>query len=136
MQMSSENLLASEEGRTLSAILDDFQGFSHENGIRPVVVYIPTKFQIYARLLTLRESGSQLLQDVQMRRVFDNSSVEALTRITETLGIQLINLMPEFRERADRGELLYYPFDSHWNSTGREVAAQFIAAKLAGGIVN
>ena len=130
-QKSAENLLASEEWTTLRAILEDFQAFSLETGIKPVVVYLPTKFQTYADLIT-PESGSQLLKDVQMRRAFNNSSMESLTRITEALGIQLINLMPEFRKRADRGELLYYPFDNHWNSAGREVAAQFIAPKLAG----
>jgi len=38
-----------------------------------------------------------------------------------------IDLLPAFEEAVARGELLYYPYDTHWNQAGHDLAAQVIA---------
>jgi len=39
-------------------------------------------------------------------------------------------LLPVFQQHVDAGELLYYPYDTHWNQDGQDLAAQTIAAAL------
>ena len=53
------------------------------------------------------------------------------SRITSDLELETIDLLPLFREATGRGELLYHPFDSHWNAAGRQRAAEHIAARAA-----
>lgn len=41
-----------------------------------------------------------------------------------------IDLLPAFRDAVARGELLYYPYDTHWNQAGHTLAGQTIAEML------
>ncbi len=45
-------------------------------------------------------------------------------------GWQFIDLTPAFAEAVGRGELLYYPYDTHRNQAGHDLAAQVIADAL------
>jgi hypothetical protein len=54
----------------------------------------------------------------------------AMIRLCENLQITLIDFAPWFDSLAKKGDLLYYPFDTHWNPEGRESAAAYIAGKL------
>ncbi len=110
-------------------MLVEFRDLSRESGIKPVLLYIPTKFQIYAKYAT-PESGWRFLKTVHERRPYEDDSIEALTAVAREVHMPLINLTPDFRRRAGRGELLYHPFDSHWNSAGREAAAAWIARSV------
>jgi hypothetical protein len=42
------------------------------------------------------------------------------------LTLPLSNLLPVFAQHAAAGRLLYYPFDTHWNREGIQVAAEEI----------
>jgi hypothetical protein len=61
---------------------------------------------------------------------FLDTSVEAFRILAKEAGMRAIDLTPELRRRAARGEALYHPFDSHWNSAGRRAAAETIALAL------
>jgi SGNH hydrolase-like domain, acetyltransferase AlgX len=53
-----------------------------------------------------------------------------MVRVSNGLHIKLASLTPIFEAAAKEGKFLYYPFDTHWNSTGREIAAAFVASIL------
>jgi hypothetical protein len=56
---------------------------------------------------------------------------DALRQLTEgRAGWRFIDLTPAFVEAVGRGELLYYPYDTHWNQAGHDLAAQVIAEAL------
>ena len=57
---------------------------------------------------------------------------EALSAIAAELDLELIDLLPPFRKAARAGELLYHPYDTHWNSAGRQRAAEHMATRLPG----
>ena len=62
-------------------------------------------------------------------------SLWALTALTAAasateLDLELIDLLPPFRKAAREGVLLYHPYDTHWNSAGRQRAAEHIATRL------
>jgi len=113
-------LTASEEWKRLRSLLEEFRELAVEQRSRPLVLYIPTKLQVYEPFLLegTGVTGSTLAPN------------EALRRIAADLDLELIDLLPAFRSAAAGGELLYHPCDSHWNSAGRQRAAEHIAARL------
>jgi hypothetical protein len=127
--LSVQQLLSSEEWQILRSLLAEFRRLSLANGIIPVIVFIPTKIQVYGGYFTL-ESGQNFLAKIESQLSFETNSVKALTTLTQELNLQLVNLMPHFKRLASEGKLLYYPFDTHWNSEGRQAAAEFVAASL------
>jgi hypothetical protein len=44
--------------------------------------------------------------------------------------IAFLDLSPTFQAVAATGVELYYPYDTHWNQSGHDLAAQSIAAHL------
>jgi len=94
-------------------------------GIRWVVVLIPEKEQVYRDLVPLSKwSGNQPLP---------HSSFDEIEAVLRGEGITVINLLKPFSEAAARGELLYWPDDTHWNTRGMEMAASYIRAVLESG---
>lgn len=123
-------LLASPGWTMLRERLAEFRAIAEADGIVPIVVYVPTKFEVYAPLLT-PESGVEVRAEAETLRPFLDSSAEALRTVAGAVGVELVDLLPDFRAHAASGELLYYPFDSHWNAAGRQAAAEQIAPRLA-----
>jgi hypothetical protein len=52
---------------------------------------------------------------------------EAVRRAAENAGFAFIDLVPAFRLNAERGNVTYYTYDSHWNSDGHALAGETIA---------
>jgi len=85
-----------------------------------MLVYIPIKFRVYDGLCDPPEDGyarTWKLNDLPSR----------LETWSATHGIPFLDLTPALRDRAARGELVYFPDDGHWNSSGNAVAASAIA---------
>jgi hypothetical protein len=126
---SAEELLTTHGWIALRKILADFQVISYQQKIVPVIVYIPHKMEVYAELIT-GQSGLTFRKRLDRQLVLMDNSVTAFRRIAADLHIDLVDLTPAFREAARKGELLYYPFDTHWNLLGRQTAARLIGSKL------
>jgi hypothetical protein len=127
--ISADDILSSEEGKTLRKLLDEFNLGSVQHRITPIVVYIPTKLEVYGEHFTQR-SGGRFLSKIDTQLKFQRNKMEAVETLSHESGVRLINLLPYFKELADRGKLLYYPTDSHWNSDGAQAAAEYIAATM------
>lgn len=52
-----------------------------------------------------------------------------LANIADGLGIEVINLLPEFRRRSAVGER-FFMVDRHWNAAGHDLAAGVVAGPL------
>jgi SGNH hydrolase-like domain, acetyltransferase AlgX len=126
---SAEQLLATEEWQALHALLIEFQHFCRESSILPVLLYLPTKSQVYAEYATAH-SGRRVLQAVAQQRHVRTNMVEALTTLAQRVELPLINLLSHFEQQAEAGNLLYYPFDEHWNVAGIQAAAEYIWQEL------
>ena len=122
---SAEQLLATAEWQALQARLTEFRHRCQAHGILPVLLYIPTKSQVYAAS-HLPYSGRRFLQAVARQRPVRTNMVEAITTLAQRIELPLINLLPHFQRQAEAGQLLYYPFDTHWNAAGIQAAAEFI----------
>jgi hypothetical protein len=120
---------SSPEWQALTTILREFKTVATANGIVPMVVFIPTAAHIYADYSTPQSGANWLrLRDAQ---VTGRANMEkSMILLTEELDLRLIDLAPAFDRAAAEGKLLYYPFDTHWNSEGRQVAAEVVAKAI------
>jgi hypothetical protein len=126
---SAEQLLATEAWQALHALLTEFRNLCRASGILPVLLYLPTKSQVYAEYAT-EHSGRRLLQAVARQRPIRTNMAEAITTLAQAVELPLINLLPHFDRQAEAGKLLYYPFDEHWNTGGIQAAAEYIWREL------
>jgi SGNH hydrolase-like domain, acetyltransferase AlgX len=122
-------LLKLHEWNHLKELLVEFKSIAEENNIVPIVLFLPTKAHIYAEYSTPdSETNWMTIRDQQIA-VKDHVATAVQTLCRET-GIELISLVPTFERAASQGEFLYYPFDTHWNSEGRQLAASVVAETL------
>jgi hypothetical protein len=129
LEGSPEQLLASREWQTLRFILGAYQQLCCENGIQPILVYIPSKIEVYADYATA-DSGQEFKRKLEKHYPYRNNASEAITILSKELNLSLINLLPYFKRLTEQGELLCYPFDSHWNFYGTNAAAKLIVLSL------
>jgi SGNH hydrolase-like domain, acetyltransferase AlgX len=134
-EASTATLANSQEWQALKQILTEFKDLCIENNIVPLTMYIPTAVSILAEHST-DESGKNwlALRDTQIAR--KRVTEEAFIALTRELKIQLVDLTPSFEAAANSGQLIYYTFDTHWNSAGREVAAAYVAQELKTKLLN
>ncbi|MFC1853895.1 hypothetical protein ACFL27_27235, partial [candidate division CSSED10-310 bacterium] len=124
---SKDHLLQCLEFRRLRILLDVFKNHATSQGIIPLLLYIPTKAQIYGSFYS-SDSGQLFLDKITKQLHYENNSVDAVLEIAHDLDLKTLNLLPYFKQLASQGSLLYYPFDTHWNIVGREAAADFMAS--------
>lgn len=125
----AEELLASEPWQTLRSLLSHFRQLSIENGIEPLLVYIPTRIEVYAPY-AIAESGAGFSEKLASYAPYRASARMAFSALAADLHLGLIDLMPDFERRAAQGELLFHPFDTHWNRNGIRAAALAIGSFL------
>lgn len=87
--------------------------FLAKRGVRLVVVMVPDKEQVYRELIPPRELEGRELPP---------SCFWTLEERLRAEGIPVVNLLRPFRARAERGELLYWADDTHWNERGIQIA--------------
>lgn len=117
------------------------------------LIFSPTKEQLYYRYIY--ETDRQWIRGVgeepyineqglllwRSRPYSADEEPELLARLTDQRdaiarlvaskpGWHFIDLLPAFEEAVGRGELLYYPYDTHWNQAGHDLAARVIADYL------
>jgi len=126
---SAAQLLATAEWQALHALLTEFHHLCRASGILPVLLYIPSKSQVYAEY-ALPHSGRRFLQAAARQHPIRTNMVAAITTLAQQSELPLINLLPYFEQQAEAGKLLYYPFDTHWSGEGIQAAADYIWQEL------
>jgi len=124
-----DELLKLNEWKVLRELLGQFRTVAAENNIVPVVLFFPTKAHIYAEY-SISESDPNWMK-IRDEQIAAKHNVEAtLGTLCQEKGIELISVSPAFERAASQGKFLYYPFDTHWNSEGRQIAASVVAERL------
>jgi hypothetical protein len=117
---------------------------------RFLLVYIPSKEHVYLPYLEDAETLRRVYADVPtlaldeagylqfttlpatreltLRYMDDQASL--LADFAEDQDVAFLNLTSAFQEEAGTGAELYYPFDTHWNQRGHDLAAQTIASYM------
>ncbi|MGD8377932.1 MAG: hypothetical protein PVF68_17520, partial [Acidobacteriota bacterium] len=128
--LTTGELLRRPEWKHLGSLLFEFSRLCSQNGAEPIVAYAPMKFQIYAPLVG-PGSGERFRAVVREHLPTLLASRDAVVRLALEAGIEVVELVAPFQERASHGGLLYHPFDTHWNLEGRRCAAAVLATRLS-----
>lgn len=123
-------LLMTNEWNILKELLGQLKTIASENNVVPIVVFIPIKAHIYAEYTTSDDATNWMTTKGQQIAAKDNTE-SALRALCREIGLGLISLSPAFERAAGQGKFLYYPFDTHWNSEGRQFAASVVAERLS-----
>jgi len=126
---TSTELLEREEWKRIRAIIADFKALAMQSMMVPIVVFIPTKLEVYGSLFD-QHSGSRFLSRINDQLQFEMNTSESLEAVCQEQRLQIVNLLPSFKTLARQGEKLYHPFDTHWNLTGRRIAAELLAKSI------
>jgi hypothetical protein len=116
------------------------------------LIFIPTKEQLYYPYIYdterqwIREIGQKQVLDENRHLQMEPNPIpledeaafiaqttgqrDAVAALAEELGWRFIDLLPAFQAAVAQGQVLYYPYDSHWNPDGHELASQVIAEYL------
>jgi hypothetical protein len=146
-----EGFEASANWRVVAEALDALAASANADACR-LVMFIPTKEQLYYPYIypserrwlrgvgsvVVIEGGDRLaLRDAPYDELMESERMlhftdqrDALARLALEKGWQFLDLSVAFAEAVARGDLLYYPFDTHWNQAGHELAAAVIADYL------
>ena len=128
-ELSLDQLQRSPDFGVLQRLVTEFKDVSVAAGIVPMLVFIPTKAGVYGPLVA-DGSGSSVLARMPTQLKIEAVSFEAVKSLAQQLRLSFVDLRTPFRALARQGELLYYPLDTHWNSRGRQAAAEVLARAL------
>ncbi len=124
-------------------------------GARLLFVYLPSKSHVYLPYLDDSETVARVFADVptlaldeagflqftnqtatpELTRQHMDDQARLLADFAAAQGFLFLDLTPSFQAEAGTGAELYYPFDTHWNQSGHDLAAQTIAQYLEGRLV-
>lgn len=96
--------------------------YCRDRGITLVVVLIPDKEQVYRERLPASLGTAS--------GPFPDSALNGIEKGLKDGGVRVVNLLAPFRAAAQKGELLYWPDDTHWNSRGMDLAATQVGESI------
>lgn len=128
-EMTIKAMLATEELQAIRRFFGEFREVCQNNGIAPLILYIPTALQVYAPYTT-QASGKRWLDSHNRQMALRENTERAIKIVADESRLEVVSFTPLFQRAAAEGNMLYYALDAHWNAVGREIAARFIAEAL------
>ena len=146
LSLSKEAIAASQNYRLVGDTILQVQEVSKAAEAEFLLVYVPSKSHVYLPYVTDPETVAQVFTDVPVIELDDTgflqfrnktASPEAVRQHMDDQAdlmadfaaehdIRFLDLTPSFQEEAGAGVELYYPFDTHWNQLGHDLAAETI----------
>lgn len=137
-----ESLRANAGWRTVREVFPRVAAELAERDVRLLVVYVPTKAQVYLPYVAEDAELAHAVASfgkrkpaaeppaVLWRRVMENrDNVERLLdELCRAEGIRFLSLTPVLRELAQNGELGFLSADTHWNERGQRAAVEPLAS--------
>jgi hypothetical protein len=106
-------------------VLGEAGELCRRQGARFLVVFVPSKDRIYL-------DRARFAADAEPRHWERNDLPDRLAAAVRQADpdAEFLDLTPVFRQRAARGEVLYFLQDTHWSPLGHATAADAIATSL------
>ena len=147
LSLSRETIEASQNYHLARETILQVQELSESAGANLLLVYVPSKSHVYLPYLSDPETIAQVFIDVPRLELdetgfiqfTDETTTPELTRqhmddqarlladFAAEHSISYLDLTQTFQEEASAGVELYYPFDTHWNQLGHDLAAETIS---------
>ena len=140
LKLSLEELKASRGWELTRASYQEMDRLVRSQGSELVVVFMPSKAQVYLPLLQASFEAREL--ERAFRLCFRDQPYApalevvvrnrlALNQLMRTFcaaeGIPFLDLTPELQAAVEGGRNVYFPDDSHWNAAGHERGAVALA---------
>jgi hypothetical protein len=146
LSLSKEEIAASQNYRLVRETILQMQELSEAAEAKFLLVYVPSKSHVYLPYLNDPDTVAKVFTDVPKLELddagfiqFTNKAATAelthqymddqahlLADFAEDSHIGFLDLTPILQEEAGTGTELYYPFDTHWNQLGHDLAAETI----------
>lgn len=118
--VASQALKLKDQWEYTGKALLKMKDLAERHDFKLIVVIIPEKPQVYKKFWSMISSQHNIsADDLDLPNRF-------IKETCEQNNIYVLDLLPEFRKYADKGENLYFDYDPHWNSRGHEVAGELI----------
>jgi hypothetical protein len=146
LSISRETIAASHNYRLVQEIILQMQELSEAVEADFLLVYLPSKSHVYLPYLNDPEITARVLTDVPTIELDDTGFLQFRQKratpelIRQNMDDQsrlfadfaaehkmlYLDLTPIFQQEAGASVELYYPFDTHWNQLGHNLAAEAI----------
>ncbi len=143
LSLSEEAISASHNYRLVRETILQVQELSESAGANFLLVYVPSKSHVYLPYVNNPDTIARVFTDVPVIELDDTGFLQfrddtatpelvrqhmddqarLLADFAAENHIRFLNLTPIFQEEAGTGAELYYPFDTHWNQLGHDLAA-------------
>ena len=107
-------------------LLKNVGTISSEHDAETLIVIIPSKEQVYPNYW----NKAVKQWDINPDDYNLSKPSDILLEFGKENGIIVLDLLPEFRKHAEKGEQLYFHNNDHWNSNGHKLAAELVYIKL------
>ncbi|HSK89651.1 MAG TPA: hypothetical protein VK880_14910 [Anaerolineales bacterium] len=146
LSLNRETIAASQNYDLVRETILQMQRLSQSVEANFLLVYVPSKSHVYLPYLQDTETVTRVFMDVltleldeagyiqfagqratpELTYRYMNDQVSLLADFAEAHSMHFLDLTPIFQQEASTGAELYYPFDTHWNQPGHDLAAQSI----------
>lgn len=146
LSVNREAIESSQDYRLAKETILQVQKLSETAETHFLLVYVPSKEHVYLPYLNDADIRARVFSDVptikldeagflqftseiatpESARQHMDDQADLLADFASANHIRFLNLTPVFQEEADTGAELYYPFDTHWNQLGHDLAAETI----------
>jgi lysophospholipase L1-like esterase len=143
LKLSRQQLEASRGWELTRRSYQEMERLVRGQGGELVVLFIPSKAQVYLPLLEASFPGAELRRDLRLclgdqpqppglEVVMQNRLAlnDLLRGFCAEEGITFLDLTAELQATLRAGHNVYFPDDSHWNAAGHQTAARALARLL------
>lgn len=147
LSLDGEAIEASKNYGLVGATILKMRELSEENNAQFLMVYVPSKEHIYLPYVTDHDTQVSVFSDVptieldstgflqfasekatpELTHKHMDDQAELLADFAAENEIRFLDLTPVFQQEASNGVALYYPYDTHWNQVGHDLAAETIS---------
>ena len=115
---------------TLAKILDELKIEALKTNTSVVVLYIPSKLEIYAPYCS-EKSGTRF-KAIREKLLTGSATAEALLKkLTIERDLFYVSTTPVLNKVMEQGSAPFYRYDTHWNEIGRKATATYLADFIA-----
>jgi SGNH hydrolase-like domain, acetyltransferase AlgX len=147
LSISGESIERSQNYTIVRETIIKARDLSKSAGVRYLLVFVPSKEHVYLPYLDDPKTLAKVYSDVPMLDLDEAGFIQfidqkvtpesvdqhmddqanLLAEFAAEQDISFLDLTSYFQKEADAGAELYYPYDTHWNQIGHDLAAEAIA---------
>ncbi len=155
LSANASDLIASQNLRLTGDAFKKIRAELMRSDARLLVVYIPSKEHLLAPAIQDAQMLQKVFRNISAIHLDNNSFLvqssknanpadvihhgddqeSAMAKLTREIGADFLDLTSCLKKKIEQGSMPFYEFDTHWNQTGHDLAAEWMAAYITQGQV-